>query len=133
MSINSLAKVEIETINKIEINKEQLIAQVNSKFLKHTKYEDFIGENNLNSMKKNHTNHINFVISLWKAGDLSTLDNTLAWVFKSYLNHGFKRSYFYLELNFWLEGYKEILEIEEFNKVKKYYFYMLSQLFYFEG
>jgi hypothetical protein len=125
---NSLPNLPAELIDKIEANSHQLTEHVNKALFENMNVDFYIGAQNEDVARTNHDNHVNFMLSLWRGGTQHTLDITVDWVVKAYMNHGMKKAYWYLTIPYWLEAYSSFLNDVEYKTVEIYYYYMLTYI-----
>jgi hypothetical protein len=86
--------------------------------------ENLIGENNIDMMKDNHSNHVRFISSILKNHNSEVLVDTILWVFRAYRSHGFASNYWSAQLNTWITIFQEVLTAESYQEVYPYYEWM---------
>jgi hypothetical protein len=80
-----------------------------------------VGEDNIEMMHDNHRNHARFIASLLQAYNPEVLVDTVIWVFRAYLAHGFSLAYWPAQLDTWVELFN--LELSEATRREVYPFY----------
>ena len=125
---NKLKQVSQHASNDYESKSELLISTMNSLMMERTNLEDFVGEDNISIMKDNHANHVRFISSILRNFNPEVLVHTILWVFRTYMSHGFKTSYWAVQLNTWIEVTKNILDEEAYQEVHPYYKWMQTNI-----
>lgn len=82
-----------------------------------------IGDAPLDVMLDNHRSHGAFMGDVFLLGASTLLVNTLPWVYKTYIAHGFKYEYFTAEFDMWREVVSEFME-ESGSDICLYYEWM---------
>jgi hypothetical protein len=103
---------------------EQLTYRINSLMLARTDIDNLVGKNNIDMMKDNHSNHVRFIGSILKINNPYVLVNTVLWVFRAYINHGFTPQYWESQLYSWFFILEEILTEKTYSEVYPYYEWM---------
>jgi hypothetical protein len=80
-----------------------------------------VGEDNLEMMHDNHRNHARFIASLLQAYNPEVFVDTVIWVFRAYLAHGFSLTYWPAQLDTWVELFN--CELSEATRREVYPFY----------
>ena len=80
-----------------------------------------VGEDNLEMMHDNHRNHARFIASLLQAYNPEVLVDTVIWVFRAYLAHGFSLAYWPAQLDTWVDLFNR--ELTEKARMEVYPFY----------
>jgi hypothetical protein len=119
-----LKDVSPETAEEYMKKSEQLTYRINSMMLARTDIENLIGKDNIGMMKDNHSNHVRFIGSILKNNNPHVLVNTVLWVFRAYLNHGFTSNYWASQLNEWFHILEETLSEKSYNEIYPYYEWM---------
>lgn len=90
-----------------------------------------VGEDNLEMMHDNHRNHARFIASLLQAYNPEVLVETVIWVFRAYLAHGFSPDYWQAQLDTWLALFERELSEETRREVCPFYHWMISNQAHF--
>lgn len=115
-------------IKEIEDKKANLLDKINKKMLDRKDIQDMVGEKNIEIMKDNHSNHLLFMLSIFKEHQPRILVDTILWVFRAYRSRGFKSTYWAAQLNSWMDIYKAELSEKSYSEVFPYYEYMLINI-----
>ena len=65
------------------------------------------GTENIEMMKNNHNNHLQFIASILETPDAESLVDTVLWVFRAYMSRGFSSTYWAAQLDTWKQILKE--------------------------
>ncbi len=87
--------------------------------------ERLIGPDNQAMMEDNHRNHARFMESIFLHYDPATLVETVLWVYRAYLAHGFQLTYWPAQLNTWVDVLREHLSPEAFTEIYPFYHWFL--------
>lgn len=123
-SAQKLNQVSEIAANEYLQKEDHLITKMNSLMIERVDIESLVGENNINMMKDNHSNHVRFIASILKNPNAEVFVDTVLWVFRAYRSHGFVTNYWAAQLNTWIEVIKEVLTPESFTEVYPYYDWM---------
>lgn len=119
-----LKHISLKSFEEYNQKAEQLIAQMNTLMLNKADIESLVGKDNLNMMKDNHSNHVRFMLSVFKNYNPEVLVETVLWVFRAYRSHGFKTNYWATQLNTWIYLLKDSLTPECYTEIYPYYEWM---------
>lgn len=84
-----------------------------------------VGEDNLEMMHDNHRNHARFIASLLQAYNPEVLVDTVIWVFRAYLAHGFSLAYWPAQLDTWVALFNRELSDKTRREVYPFYHWMI--------
>lgn len=90
-----------------------------------------VGEDNLEMMHDNHRNHARFIASLLQAYNPEVLVDTVIWVFRAYLAHGFSLAYWPAQLDTWVELFNRELSEQTRREIYPFYHWMIINQAYF--
>lgn len=90
-----------------------------------------VGADNLAMMHDNHRNHARFIASLLQAYQPEVLVDTVIWVFRAYLAHGFSLAYWPAQLDTWVELFNRELTEPTRREVYPFYHWMIVNQAYF--
>ena len=107
---------------------EQLATELNRIMEARSDLDKLIGSGNLEMMKQNHRNHALFVSSLLMSYDPRVLVETVLWVFRAYLAHGFHHTYWAAQLDTWLDVLPKHLSSQGFEQVAPLYRWLLVHI-----
>jgi len=127
-SANELKKVSHKSYNDYNSKSDDLVATINEIFLKRKDLEKLIGVGNLDMMKDNHANHVKFISSILKNLNPEVLTETVLWVFRAYISHGFSENYWPAQLNIWTDILKSKLSDESYKEIYPYYEWMIINI-----
>jgi len=86
--------------------------------------EKLIGTNNVSMMKDNTHNMARFMESIFVKHDPAVLVQTVLWVFRAYLSHGFQLIFWSAHLNTWIEILEKEMSPETYKELYPFYFWM---------
>lgn len=107
--------------------KEILLEFVNKELGRHPRLDELLGQNPLQMMYDNHSNHINFMINVFKLNNFEMLVRIVPWVYRSYHAHGFSYDYFIEELNVWKKANTANLQKSVAAEINAVYDWLLKQ------
>jgi len=84
-----------------------------------------VGPDNLEMMFDNHRNHARFMTSVFYAYDPKVLVDTVIWVFRAYLSHGFSLAYWPAQLDTWVELFKQELSDQAYEEIYPFYHWLI--------
>ena len=111
-----------------EARREIMVTAVNNLMLSRPDITSLVGEQNLQMMKDNHTNHGKFIASVLRRYNPAMLVETVLWVFQTYQSHGFQQEYWAAQLSTWLAVLENNLSEDSFNEIKPLYGWLLSNV-----
>jgi hypothetical protein len=119
-----LKQVSEKTANEFNQKSEKLVSKINTLMLERTDIKSLIGEDNINMMTDNHSNHVRFIASILSNNNPEVLVETILWVFRAYCSHGFTTNYWAAQLNSWIIVLKETMTADSFMEIYPYYEWM---------
>lgn len=119
-----LKNVHENTYNEYYQKADLLASKMNEAMIARSDIFDLVGENNIDMMKDNHTNHVRFIASILKHMNADVLVDTVLWVFRAYRSHGFTTNYWAAQINTWIKIFKSELSPECYEEVLPYYEWM---------
>lgn len=127
-SAQKLQQVKDQYAKEYAEKREHLVTIMNQKMQSRDDVKELISEDNLELMKDNHANHARFLESLFCEYSPDIFTETVLWVFKSYTSRDFSSLYWSVQLNTWVEIYKEELTKECFEAIYPYYNWMIVNI-----
>ncbi|PWD98614.1 hypothetical protein [Marinilabilia rubra] len=127
-SANHLSQACCETIEEYKNKSSLLVSKMNASMLKKSNLINIVGSDNIEMMKDNHANHVQFISSILKYKNTAVLIETIIWVFRTYRSHGFSIEYWSVQLNEWINILKEELSQNIFDEIIPYYKWMLLNI-----
>ncbi|MDD4092140.1 MAG: hypothetical protein PHQ63_06235, partial [Smithellaceae bacterium] len=67
--------------------KDSLLDHVNASMTEHPRIADLIGGNPMSMMRDNHSNHLDFMSTVFEFNSFELLVKTVPWVYRSYHAH----------------------------------------------
>ncbi|MDD3258185.1 MAG: hypothetical protein PHN97_01925, partial [Smithellaceae bacterium] len=92
--------------------KDILLEEVNARMTAHPGISNLTGGNPMSMMRDNHSNHLDFMSTVFEFNSFELLVKTVPWVYRSYHSHGFSFDYFPLELEAWKKAVSQFLSPE---------------------
>jgi hypothetical protein len=83
--------------------------------------EKLIGHGNLDMMRTNHANHVEFMASTMSLYDPVLFVNALYWVASTYLAHGFRPAYWPVQISAWREAITAELSLDSSRAIMPFY------------
>jgi hypothetical protein len=120
----ALKKVQIEAVKEYVDKREFMVGRVNELMVQRSDLFMLIGDDNLEMMKDNHSNHHQFMSSVFEFPNVEVFVETILWVFRTYRSHGFQDSYWTAQLNSWLVVIKQYLSTQAYDQISPYYEWM---------
>lgn len=103
-----------------------LVGYVNAVFENSPDLPALIGNNPLQVIYDNHTNHASFMSTVLRLGLYKMMVRMVLWVYRSYHARGFSYDYFVLELKTWLRAVREHLAAGHAGEVAAVYEWLLA-------
>ena len=129
-----IISVSSESLKEFKDKRELVLYKENQIMLERPDiYEMIGGEKNVQMMKDNHFNHLQFISSIIETPDPETLVDTVVWVFKTYMSRGFQSTYWQAQLETWVSVFKENFSEKTFNEIKPLYEWLLRNISVFES
>jgi methanogenic corrinoid protein MtbC1 len=118
--------VSQDTVNAFTKYAQQMVEKMNENMFQLNKEFELIGRNPISMMYDNHSNHVEFMKTVFELNDYEMLYNTMFWVFSSYESKGFKSYYFDYALVEWVKIFEDFLQPPHVEELKKVYQWMLE-------
>ncbi len=112
-------KASDTTILEMEKAKQEAVIALNNYFIE-TVDSSVYGDDEV-TLKNNHNNHFDFVVSFLENPDMEVLSETVGWVVKSYEAHGFLKEYFLRAIPKWKKELKRLLSDKAYTEVAPLY------------
>lgn len=128
LSAQKLLKVPQQWADEYSAKRELLVSKMNLKMEARPDLIDLVGANNVEMMKDNHSDHARFLESIFYQHSPDILVDTVLWVFSVFGARKFNSTYWYAQLNTWIEIYKVELSEECYNAIYPYYNWMLINI-----
>jgi methanogenic corrinoid protein MtbC1 len=106
--------------------KDSLLDHVNASMTEHPRIADLIGGNPMSMMRDNHSNHLDFMSTVFEFNSFELLVKTVPWVYRSYHAHGFSFDYFPPALEAWKNAVETFLTPEASKEINAVYDWMLK-------
>lgn len=106
--------------------RDTLLDDVNSSMSNHPEISFLIGGNPIAMMMDNHSNHIDFMATIFQYNSYEMLVKTIPWVYRAYSGHGFSFDYFPVELECWKKAIKRHLEPTASEQINIIYDWMIK-------
>ncbi|MEE9910260.1 MAG: cobalamin-dependent protein [Deltaproteobacteria bacterium] len=106
--------------------RDALLDEVNNRLSTHPQIAALIGGNPIRMMYDNHSNHIDFMATVFQYNSFEMLVKTIPWVYRSYRAHGFSFDYFPLELETWKKAVIKYLDAAAADEISAVYNWMLK-------
>ncbi len=110
-----------------ELQKEQLIEQVNQTMQAQPDLFSLIGFNPLTVLFDNHRNHAQFMLNVFKLNQFDLLARTIPWVYRTYHAHGFSFNYFPRALQAWMAAVEAHLSPPAASSINSVYQWMIRR------
>lgn len=127
-SATKLKPVSSASVGEYQQRAEKITGVMNERMLQRSDLETLIGSENIEMMKDNHANHVQFMASIFQNKNAEVLVETIFWVFRAYRSHGFSPSYWDVQLEVWVDVLKNNLTKEAFQEIAPYYEWMQSNV-----
>lgn len=118
--------VSPEAAEEYESSLERLLSEMDREMEAEPEIDRLVG-GQLAMMRQNHRHHAVFMASVFRLNDSELLDQTVRWVYRAYLSHGFLPGYFPLELEKWKEVLGRLLSAQAAGEIHKVYDWMLER------
>lgn len=106
--------------------KDSLLDHVNASMTEHPRIADLTGGNPMNMMRDNHSNHLDFMSTVFEFNSFELLVKTVPWVYRSYHSHGFSFDYFLRELEAWKAAVSQFLSPGAAGEINTVYDWMIK-------
>lgn len=117
MSAKNIPPAGQKAISEYYSKSELMVAALNMHMVSRDDLYELIGKNNLTMMKNNHDNQILFIHSILRNPNPEVLVDTLLWVFRTYLSHGFSVKYWIVQVNAWKNLLNDHLSEETYRQI----------------
>ena len=122
----ALSSTSAKTFEEFTEKKETLLHVLNEKFFSRHNPEALVGKGNIGMMKNNHTNHLDFMGSIFFRFNAETFVKTILWVYKTYKAHGFSEKYWPVQLSLFTETYREELSTAAVQEIIPFYEWIIK-------
>jgi hypothetical protein len=123
-SASVLGPFSKETANAYSSKADKMIAAINTIMAQRSDIESLTGANNLEMMKDNHANHARFIASILTHFNPEVLVDTITWVFRAYISHGFASTYWAAQLNAWIHLIEKEMSEQSLREIVPLYLWM---------
>jgi len=106
-------------------HRDNLLEQVNATLLGRSDLSVLLGGNPPQVMFDNHRCHFDFMANVFEFQGYDMLVRMVPWVYRAYINHGFKADYFVVELEAWLASVQKFM-VEESGAIIDSYAFLLE-------
>lgn len=127
-SAAKLNKIKTPALNEFIKKRELILAEGNRLMSEKEDLVSLIGENNLDVMIDNNSNHIRFMISIFTHHEPRKFVETILWVFRTYRSRGFNLLYWSEQLKVWQDVLKKHLSEDTLLMVMPYYDWMIENI-----
>lgn len=125
---HGLKTLSKEAIDELDGKKDLFLEKINKTMLSREDIHDLIGKKNIDIMKDNHSNHLLFMMAIFKEFQPKIFVDTILWVFRAYRSRGFQSTYWAAQLHSWMDIYKSELSDKSYEEIFPYYEYMLINI-----
>lgn len=120
-----LAPVTPESLADYLRHRDDMLEQVNATLLGRADLSVLLGGNPPQVMFDNHRYHFDFMANVFEFQGYDMLVRMVPWVYRAYINHGFKADYFVVELEAWMASVQKFMA-EEGGAIIDTYAFMLE-------
>lgn len=120
-----LQQPSVEAAAEFDAKALRLAEEINRQMAARADVLRLVGEDNLAMMFDNHRNHARFMVSLFRGYDPKVLVETVLWVFRAYLAHGFSLAYWPAQLDTWVELFRTELSDATFSEIYPFYHWLI--------
>lgn len=113
------------TLHYVQL-RDTLLDGVNGIVASHPEFNSLIGNNSMSMVHNNHSNHIDFMATVFQYNSFEILVKTIPWVYRTYQAHGFSFDYFPVQLNAWKSLVTKNLDTKESEQINAVYDWMLK-------
>lgn len=106
--------------------REKLLKDVDSDLTAHPNITELIGGNPISIMYDNHSNHFDFMATVFRYNSFEMLVRNIPWVYRAYRAHGFSFDYFPVELEAWKKSIEKYLEPQIADEINAVYDWMIK-------
>lgn len=126
LKVSHLPEIPKEAVEDYRGNSETMLEAVNDDLSSRKDITDLIGDNSRNKMFENHENHLRFMANIFEFNNYKLMVRTIAWVYRTYHNHGFSYNYFPAELEAWIKAVNGNLKPENAKPIREVYSFALE-------
>lgn len=87
-----------------------------------------ITNSNAGMLASNTANHARFISAILHDFNAEIFVDTVIWVFRTYISHGFKLEFWHVFLNLWIEVLSEVLAFESRKEIIPLYKWMIAHI-----
>ncbi|MCT4591558.1 MAG: hypothetical protein N4A71_27300 [Carboxylicivirga sp.] len=127
-SAEQLPSVPAQALSEYQAKSGRMVEELNELLLSNNEITRLIGYGNIDLMKNNHENHVQFMSSVFENFNAETLVSTVLWVFKVYRNRNFHPDYWQEQLQGWISIIKTNLNEVHHTEILMYYQWMLKNI-----
>ncbi len=124
-SAGKLPKPSGEAAAAYEANRDILAAQVTHALTSREDLDRLVGPGNAAMMADNHKNHALYMASVFRLLVPEQFVETIIWVYRAYLAHGFHLTYWPAQLNAWIAVMEREFSAEYVEELKPFYEWLL--------
>lgn len=99
--------------------------QVTRKVREHADADILLPRTNPELLEENHLQHARYMESVLRAGGDESVVDTVIWVYRTYLSHGFAPGYWPVQLQAWQSVLVELMPEDEYQSVAPYYEWLM--------
>ncbi len=124
ISAKKLAQPASKTAEEYSEKRNHLVAQINQIMMARKDLKQLVGEGNEQMMEDNHSNHVQFMETVFQSYNPEVLVEMVLWVFRAYRSHGFQLTYWAAQLNAWTQILQEKLSPDAAQEILPFYQWM---------
>lgn len=124
----SLPHVTGDVQKEFSLKRDLLVKKVDKIIDEYDDMENIVGQENLEMMRGNNTNHAQYMESIFRHYDAGHFVDTISWVFNTYLSHGFKQHYWNIHFQSWKKGLKSEMSDDACKQIIPYYNWMEKRI-----
>lgn len=121
VTARALIQPPSSAVDEFSAKREQLVTMVNRSIRERPDLEGIIGAGNESMLEDNNRNFSRFMESIFYHYEPEVLVETVMWVFRTYRSHGFKPTFWPVNLNTWAEVLKKQLSEETYIQLFTFY------------
>jgi len=125
---NNLKSLSTDSISELEDKKELILHKINITILQRKDLAELVGDNNIETLKDNHRNHLQFMLAIYKEFHVRVFVDTILWVFRTYRSRGFQIDYWTVLLNIFINVYKSELSDKAYAEVSPFYHFIIENI-----
>ncbi|MFW5735352.1 MAG: hypothetical protein ACOCWR_09855 [Oceanidesulfovibrio sp.] len=124
-SAGSLTTPSSEAATIYDVKRDILATQVTEELKSREDLDRLIGQGNTRMMEDNHRNHALYMASVFKLFIPEQFVETIIWVYRAYLSHGFYLAYWPAQLNAWLDAMDRELPAAQAGELRPFYEWLI--------